>query len=275
MEGTTPTPGTPEYEAFIAQKAENVTVKTYTPDGQLIEQEASTETSSAPPSDRPAGLPEKFNSWEDMAKAYSELEKKLGQPKDPAAEPPPEGGDPASLEIEPPANLPANVTESDFAKYNQEFMEKGELSDTTYEDLAKKGIPRETVDAYIAGQYALVEKRQAAGFDLVGGKDSYQQMVQWAAANLTKDETAAFNTAVNGSWELAQIAIQGLQARYTKAAGKNPSLVQGTAGNEGGSMAFTSREEVKAAMRDPRYKVDSAYRNQIAERLRVTPNSVI
>ena len=35
-------------------------------------------------SDRPEWLPEKFKSAEDMAQAYSELEKKLGQPKEEA-----------------------------------------------------------------------------------------------------------------------------------------------------------------------------------------------
>lgn len=264
-----PTAGTPEYEAFIAQKAENVQTSVYSADGQKVETQVA---------ERPAGLPEKFKSWEDMAKSYAELEKKVGQPaqETPPTEAPTEGGDPESLEIEEkPADLPANVSENDFDRYNSEFLEKGTLSNETYEELAKKGIPRETVDAYIAGQQALVEKRQSAGFELVGGKDSYSQMVQWAKSNLSQEEAAAYNQAVNGSWELASIAIQGLQAKYQKANGKAPNLVQGTAGNNAGSMAFSSREEVKSAMRDPRYKSDSSYRDQVANRLRVTPNSVI
>lgn len=270
MSDPIPAQGTPEYEAFISAKAENVQTSAYTPDGQKVE--------NAPANERPAWLPEKFTSVEDMAKAYSELEKKLGQPApaEPAKEAPAEGGDPASLEIEEtPSELPANVTEDDFSRYNTEFMEKGELSEATYEELVKKGIPRETVDAYIAGQQALVEKRQSAGYEIVGGKDEYSKMVEWAKVNLSKEEAAAYNQAVNGSWELAQIAIQGLQAKYQKTVGKTPNLVQGTAGNNGGSMAFTSREEVKAAMRDPRYKTDASYRDQVANRLRVTPNSVI
>lgn len=270
MSEAIPTAGTPEYEAFIAQKAEGVQINTYTADGQKVQNDPVTE--------RPAWLPEKFKTAEEFAKSYSELEKKLGQSQttEESKEAPAEGGDPTSLEIEEkPADLPANVTEDDFSRYNQEFLEKGSLSDETYEELVKKGIPRETVDAYIAGQQALVEKRQTAGFDIVGGKDEYSKMVQWAAANLSKEEAAAYNQAVNGSWELAQIAIEGLQAKYTKTIGKTPNLVQGTAGNNGGSMAFTSREEVKAAMRDPRYSKDANYRDQVANRLRVTPNSVI
>ena len=39
-------------------------------------------------SDRPEWLPEKFKDPADMAKAYSELEKKLGQPKEEATEEP-------------------------------------------------------------------------------------------------------------------------------------------------------------------------------------------
>lgn len=265
-----PAQGTPEYEAFIAQKAESVKTAAFTPDGQPVNSTPA-ETSTETP-ERPAWLPEKFKSVEDMAKAYSELEKKLSQG---STEKPAEGGDPASLEVTPPSDLPASVSQDDFTRYNQEFMEKGALSDETFAELEKKGIPRATVEAYIAGQQALVEKRQSAGFDVVGGKEQYQKMVQWAAANLTRDEIAAFNSAVNGNWELAQIAIQGLHAKYQKASGVTPNLLNGEGGNNGGTMAFASREEVKAAMRDPRYRVDPAYRDQVAARLRVTPDNII
>lgn len=265
-----PAQGTPEYEAFVASKAEGVQITSYTAEGQVATPEVSTET----PPERHAALPEKFNSVEDLAKAYNELQKKLSQstPATPAAD---EGGDPASLEVTPPSDLPANVTQDDFSRYNTEFLEKGALSDETFTELEKKGIPRETVEAYIAGQQAIVEKRQNAGFDLVGGKAQYQQMTEWAKANMNADEIAAYNQAVNGSWELAQIAISGLQAKFSKANGSNPNLLKGEGGNESGSMAFASREEVKAAMRDPRYRADPAYRDQVAARLRVTSDSVI
>jgi hypothetical protein len=56
------------------------------PEEKPVEQQAETELPQEE-NDRPQWLPEKFKSAEDMAQAYSELEKKLGQaPKEEQAE---------------------------------------------------------------------------------------------------------------------------------------------------------------------------------------------
>ena len=77
----------------------------------------------------------------------------------------------------------------------------------------------------------------------------------------------AFNNAVNsGNIETANLAIQGLQAQYRSVNGSEPSLVMGETKSVTGGV-FDSAAQLTAAMRDPRYSSDSAYRQSVANKL--------
>lgn len=208
--------------------------------------------------DRPQWLPEKFKSPEDMAKAYAELESKLGQPK-PNATP----SDPA------PENPQQALQEKglDLNDFSQEFAAKGELSPESYEKLSKAGYSKDIVDNYIAGQQA-----RAAQFDStikteVGGDEKYSEMVDWAKANLTPAEIAAYNAAVSsGNAEQAKLAALGLSAKFSKAVGSDPQRLLG--GQKAGSVdVFESTAQVTEAMRDPRYRNDPAFRAKVQSKL--------
>ena len=102
---------------------------------------------------------------------------------------------------------------------------------------------------------------------MVGGQESYAEMVQWAAENLSESEIDAYNTNVeSGDMSLANFAVQGLAARYRSEVGSEPTLVQGDAASSS-SGAFQSVAELTSAMRDPRYGKDPAYRSAVAEKL--------
>ena len=93
-------------------------------------------------------------------------------------------------------------------------------------------------------------------------------MLEWAKENLPEDDISAFNASVEtGDRNLVKFAVQGLYARYRSEAGGNePQLTQGTVnGSSGGS--FQSAAELTAAMRDPRYANDPAYRKSVANKL--------
>lgn len=133
---------------------------------------------------RPEGLPEKFKSVEDMAKSYSELESKLGaqdkttenetsQPE-PKQEAKPEG----DLEIAEKAVSNAGLN---METLQQEYNEKGQLDDKSYESLEKAGIPKSYVDAFINGQAALAKQQGAEVKAVVGGEESYNKIAAWAA----------------------------------------------------------------------------------------------
>jgi Phage T7 capsid assembly protein len=216
-------------------------------------------------SDRPAWLPEKFKSAEDLAAAYSALESKMGQApvKDVPA---PTPADKAKLEIAPKSAEEFNP-DNFIDQYTSEYMDKGTLSEDSYKALAAKGYTKRMVDSFIAGQQAIVEQGRNQVFSMVGGEQNYSEMVQWAASNLDKSEIEAFNKAVtSGDGSMITMAVNGLNARFKGAQG--PKLLQGT--TQGAEAGFASRSELAKAVADPRYNADPEYRRKVTERLQAS-----
>jgi hypothetical protein len=224
--------------------------------------------------ERPADVPEKF--WdadkgvvktEELLKSYRELETNKSKPAAaPAAKPaegttPPAEGDAAAAA----AAAGADTSKVNFAGLQSEYAEKGALSDESYKALEAVGLGREAVDGWIAGQEALAQKAITEAHTAVGGKETFDSMLQWAGANLNADERAAFDSAVVGNPAQRSMAISSLHARYTAAVGNDPKLVRGGGSSEAG--AFQSRDEVVRAMSDPRYAKDTAYRAEVERKL--------
>jgi len=216
--------------------------------------------------ERPEWLPEKFESAEDLAKAYGELESKMGQ-GDKQQEQQQEEVEEKETE---PTTEP-NPVESLITDASVEFAEnEGKLTDETYEALAKAGISRELVDRYAAGQASL-KKDEINDIKSVANGD-FDAMAEWAGKSLSDSEFNAFNEAVNqGTIEQAQLAVKGLHARYQAEVGSSgPKLVTGnTTGTS--TMPYQSMQEVSRAMQDPRYKSgDKAYHAEVDRRLAVS-----
>lgn len=234
--------------------------------------------------ERPGWLPSKFESPEAMAQAYAALERKLGSGTQEEAQDDTQSeeveyedddysdDDPYELEMD--SDRQATEVEQaldsaglDFNAFQDEYNETGELSDEAYDALDEAGFPRSLVDSWIQGQEALAMSVQGQVFNMVGGQESYQEMVSWAADNLDSREIEAFNMNVeSGDAALTQFAVQGLYARYRSEATSEPQLVQGQNSNNQGE-AFNSAAELTAAMSDPRYHKDPAYRQAVANKL--------
>lgn len=218
-------------------------------------------------SSRPDWLPEKFKSVEDMAQAYSALEKKLSSKQEDQTKE-------AQEDKEPTPNAEATEVVDvldkaglDFDVFQQEYTENGGLSADAYNALEEAGFPKSLVDSWIAGQEALAQDMTQSVYQTVGGQEQYSEMVQWAAQSLPPAEVEAFNQAVEtGDANIVSFAVQGLYARYRSEAGAPPKLVQGEA-SPTSSGAFNSAAELTVAMRDPRYHNDPAYRKSVADRL--------
>lgn len=222
--------------------------------------------------ERPEWLPEKFNSAEEMAQSYRELERKLSSgdtPNNPDKDEAQEGVE---------ANAPVNEEANDVAEYldgkgvdfdalQDTYAETGGISEKDYADLEKAGLPKSVVDAWIAGQEAVAEQSVNALMDTVGGRDAYNDMTAWAADNLSEMEIASFNKAIDsGDRDIQIMAIEGIQNKYHAVEGRQPNLIQGQAAPQTGG-GFASVAELTAAMSDPRYGKDTAYRQEVAARL--------
>jgi hypothetical protein len=206
--------------------------------------------------DRPAWLPEKFKTPEELANSYKELESKLGSPKPPSV-------DGLQAIQEPAKSEPFN-----FDVFYNEYQASGKLSDASYKTLGDKGFTKEFVDQYIEGQRALVDLHSAKAFEITKGKDEYSKMIEWAKVSLTPLELDAFNRGVSGNVAQMQMVVQGLYSRYINTVGTHPTLLTG--GNSAAPMVsggFRSTYEMVSAINDPRYTHDSGYREEVAKKI--------
>jgi len=210
--------------------------------------------------ERPSWLPEKFKSAEDMAKAYGELETKIGAKQEPTE---------ALPETTPEAAKEALATKGlDLQEFSTEFGTTGELSAKSYERLEEAGYPQDIVNNYIEGQRARASQFENNIKNEVGGDARYAEISQWAAANLTESEANAYNKAVtSGSLDQAKLAVNGLANRYTNENGSDPKRMLGGTSSSTSEETYKSTAQLTQAMRDPRYKTDSAYRASVQNKL--------
>ena len=80
-------------------------------------------------------------------------------------------------------------------------------------------------------------------------------------------QKTAYDTAVNSKdIETAKLAVVGLKAKFEKANGNEPNLVEGKA-TVSGQDGYKSWAEVTAAMSDDRYTKDPAYQALVQDKL--------
>jgi hypothetical protein len=198
---------------------------------------------------RPDWLPEKFKSAEDLAKAYSELEKKQSSPEETSNE------QPVQQEVE------------GMDKFYNEYQEQGSLTEKSYEELSKMGLDKSLVDNYIAGQEAIANTEVQQVHNVVGGADNYKKVIDYASQNLSDVEQNAFNeTLETGSIEQVKFAVQGIASRAGIGAEQPQSMINGDS-IETNSDTFESSAQVIDAMNDPRYARDPAYRKLVEEKI--------
>ena len=220
--------------------------------------------------ERPDWLPEKFKTPEDMASAYSNLEKKMGEGQTANDAEEPEAAPEETTEEQPSGSEVQQAVEAagvDFSALQNEYNEQGGLSDDAYAKLADAGFPQDLVNSWIQGQEALASDYQSSVHNIVGGAAAYDEMITWASDNLSETETAAYDRAVSsGDLDMVKLAVSGLQSKYQSAEGSDPALIAGqSAPSSGGN--YGSWAEVTTAMRDPRYARDPAYRQSVADKL--------
>lgn len=241
--GAAPKVGTAEYEAWVEEQAQ----------GRLSARQAAAESAES------GLLLGKFKTPDDLAKAYESLQAeytRLRQGKAPEAEPAktPEGTPPA----EPPQT--SNMT-LDRAKYTQEILQSGALSEASYKELETLGFGKDFVDTYIEGQKALVSQRESELKATVGGPAEFQKLSTWAAANLSDADLELYNAQVTQGGASAKMALTWLKSQYDATYGQAPkSRITGDTA-ETSKSGFKSREEAIQAQRDPRYARDPAYRS--------------
>lgn len=192
----------------------------------------------------------KFKTQEDLAAAYQSLEQKMSSGEAPKG------------------NIDSLLQES-----GDHFNEHGEISEDHYTQFEANGISREYVDRYVSGIKATADAETSQLMGTIGGEDNFSAMSEWMTESLPETEITAYNNVVEkGSNEEVAVLLQGMYARYRAATGAGSTQVQGSVSAT--PSGFRSKAEIMAAMNDPRYAVDSAFRADVERKMSVTPDTV-
>ena len=218
----------------------------------------------------------KYKNAEELESAYLSLQKKLGQQEEEVDyESTDEGyeeeeGSDEEVSDETPAVSLINEASEEY------YANDGTLSEETIERFSEMSST-DLVNAYLeiqannpqAPQQAveLSEAQVNSVQNAAGGEANYNRVIEWAASNLDNRSIDAFDNVVDsGNPAAINIAFQGLQSRYNEANGYEGRMLQGKPANSRGDV-YRSQAELVAAMSDPRYDSDPAYRADVVEKL--------
>lgn len=221
---------------------------------ELQEQNAAIAEAEQGEGDEQQLLAGKFKSTEELEKAYLEAQKLISQrgQQPPAEEqspaPKPEDytpelgkqlyGDTVATAIEAAAINPLEMAQKvyageDVSSYVDALVEKGGLPRSVVETYlqgvspAKGNVPA-TPDGSTSG---LTDADVVELKTMVGGEQQFQQLSQWAAANLEPQELADYNAAVDsGNKAAARFALKQLQVRAAAgwaSGSQEPKLIGG------------------------------------------------
>ena len=248
----------------------------------------------------------KYKTAEELEKAYGELERKLGEQgnKDSGTDDKTEVSE--SDEVSQEKKEASEDTQDfyledgkvNYDSVNREYGEQlgdifknsevdpwsiskhfhdnnGTITEDMYSQLESAGLARQTVDAYLDGRRAesgyanedLTNRQIDSVRDSVGGKSEYDKIVGWAGQNLSKEDIESFDTLISsGNVGAIKLAVSGLKTQYEAANGYEGKMYTGKA-PQTSSDVFRSQQELVAAMSDPRYDEDPAYRQDVIEKL--------
>jgi hypothetical protein len=157
----------------------------------------------------------------------------------------------------------------DLKEVTERYYANGEkLSEDDYKALEKANYPRNLVDQFIEGRKAIVEAQRQTVFATVGGEGRYNNIIKWAADNLSDKEIEAYNKAVNSNnMEDVLMAVKGLKARYSENRSVPPQRKVAGKSTAPKQSVYTNITDLKADMSNPRYASDPAFRAKVEQKL--------
>ena len=253
-----------------------------TPDAEVLtaEEQDSLQVGEQLVTEQEQLLAGKYKNAEDLEAAYLSLQKKLGQTEEEEVDyessdkgyEEEEGSDEEISENAPAISL---INEASDEYYSNE----GTLSEETIERFSEMSS-QDLVNAYLEIQannpqanpqgVQMSDAQVNSVMNAAGGEANYNEIVQWAASNLDNRSIDAFDSVVDsGNPAAINIAFAGLKSRYEEANGYEGRMLSGKAASSGGDL-YRSQAELVAAMSDPRYDTDPAYRADVIERLELS-----
>ena len=218
---------------------EAITIKEEATPALSPEDQASLQESDNVETQSPELLAGKYKSVEDLEKGYKELQQKL-----------------STGEATEESEVSESEPESEQEASNDPREIYGDFIGSRFEE---NGINFQ--DSELAAKEVMSIKQD------FGGEKAYEDMMTWAGSNLDEGEIKAFNNMIKTT-DTAQVrmALTGLQARYQANAEREPKLIGGKT-PRGARDKFESTAQVVAAINDPLYQTDSAFRKKVEDKL--------
>ena len=207
----------------------------------------------------------KYKNAEELESAYLELQKKLGA-----------DGEDVEEEVTEESDEPEPYNTDLFDRL-WEGAQDNEWSDEILDEVANSD-PAALAEMHLDYRRQveqqqgpiMTEEDATALKDMIGGDDSYTEMISWAKDNFSEQEIDMYDSIMDsGNTEAAFFAIQALALRYSDSVGTEGELIQGRAATDS-TQGFRSQAELVNAMNDPRYERDAAYRNDIMRKLELS-----
>ena len=218
----------------------------------------------------------KYKNAEDLEAAYLSLQQKLGKEEEVDYESSDEGyEEEEGADEEVSENAPAISLINEAS--DEYYANDGTLSEETiskFSEMSSQDLVEAYMEMYENGQVGqasqgveMSEAQVNSVMNAAGGEANYNEIVEWAAGNLSDRQIDAFDSVVDsGNPAAIGIAFQGLQSAYQEANGYEGRMLQGKAPSSSGAV-YRSQAELVAAMGDPRYDTDPAYRADVIEKL--------
>ena len=232
----------------------------------------------------------KYKSAEELEAAYIELQKKLGETpaskSEDNVEPTKEYefySDDGSVNYETAnevygeqlGNVFKNNDIDPFAM-NKHFEENnGTLSNEMIDKLGAAGLNKELVESYLKGvrdelgyqppQPTLSDAEVSEIKGIANGEEGYQSLMEWAANNLSKEDTKNYDDVLaTGNKTAIKFAVKALMGQYEDANGRDSKIVTG---KESPQESYRSMAEVVRDMNKPEYTQDQAFRDDVLRKL--------
>jgi len=200
----------------------------------------------------------KYKSAEELERGYLELQKRMG-------------------EGQPNQQATSDVSDQ-LAKAYESYTSDKNFDASAFENVSKEDLIKaffensEEVPQAEGGEGPDLTQEQVDGMmNSVGGKEQYQQIMNWAVQNLPKSDIEAFDAIVESANPFQiNMAVEAMAKRYTDANGQEGQTIQGRSAKMTDS--YRSQAEMIRDMNDPRYDTDPAYRNDVMTKLANSPN---
>lgn len=200
----------------------------------------------------------KYKSAEELEQGYLELQRRMG-------------------EGQPNQQTTPDVSDQ-LAKAYESYSSEKKFDASAFENVSKEDL----IKAFFENSEEVPQAEGNEGTDLsqaqvdnmmnsVGGKEQYQQIMNWAVQNLPQSDIEAFDAIVDSANPSSiSMAVESMAKRYTDANGQEGKTIQGRSAKMTDS--YRSQAEMIRDMNDPRYDSDPAYRNDVMTKLANSPN---